>query len=40
MATILVVEDDSDILHVLRERLIKHGCTVIGALDGQKALEK
>jgi len=39
MATILVAEDDPDILHVLRDLLIKHGYTVIGAPDGMKALE-
>lgn len=39
MATILVAEDDSDILKIVCDRLARHGHAVIGAPDGRKALE-
>ena len=38
MATILVVEDEPDILKSLCYCLISHGHTVIEAMDGQEAL--
>jgi CheY-like chemotaxis protein len=39
LATILIAEDDGDILGILRARLENHGYTVLGARDGAEALE-
>ena len=38
-ATILVIEDDSDIQELLAFSLAKEGWTVIQALDGEKGLQ-
>lgn len=38
MATILIAEDEGDILRILRACLERHGYTVLGASDGHEAL--
>ena len=36
---ILVVDDDRDIRETLVEFLAEHGCSVVGAANGQQALD-
>ena len=39
MATILVVDDEPDIVRLLRDWLENHGYAVLGARDGEEALQ-
>lgn len=40
MRTVLVVEDDDDLRQVVTQTLERKGCIVVGARDGQEALEQ